>query len=354
MGSAIADVIFSGQFLIAILIAISVFATVLSLVAPMVSGNELRSRMKTVAIEREEIRARHRTRLKAKNDDANLRMDHDEGGMSAFVEKFDLRRALADDKTIANLRAAGFRGSRPLNIFLFTRFVLPFVTLAIGAFYIFGLEVIFADKPFFFKLSMTICSAGIGFYLPNLYVTNAASKRKASIQRAWPDSLDLMLICVESGMSIEAAFKRVSQEIGTQSIPLAEELVLVCAELSYLPERRQAFENLGKRTGMDTVRSVTQALIQAERYGTPIGQALRVLAAESREMRMNAAEKKAAALPPKLTVPMILFFLPVLFAIILGPAGMTIAASNVFDEPDFADTPPTDDRPIELRQNPQN
>ncbi|MGB7433014.1 MAG: type II secretion system F family protein [Ahrensia sp.] len=354
MSSSIAEVVFSGQFLIAVLIAISVFATVLSLVAPMVSGNELRSRMKSVAIERDEIRARERARMKVNEKNGNLRMDRDAGGMSSIVEKLDLRKALADDKTIANLRAAGFRGQRPLNIFLFTRFVLPFVTLAIGAVYIFGLQAIFADKPFFFKLSMTICSAGIGFYLPNLYVTNAASKRKASIQRAWPDSLDLMLICVESGMSIEAAFKRVAQEIGTQSIPLAEELVLVGAELSYLSERRQAYENFGTRTGLDTVRAVMQALIQAERYGTPIGQALRVLAAESREMRMNAAEKKAAALPPKLTVPMILFFLPVLFAIILGPAAMTISASNAFDEPDFADTPPTDDRPIELRQDLEN
>lgn len=354
MSSSIADVIFSGQFLIAVLIAISVFATILSLVAPMVSGNELRSRMKSVAIERDEIRARERARMKVSGQSGNLRMDQDGSSMSSIVDRLDLRAALADEKTVANLRAAGFRGQRPLNIFLFTRFVLPFVTLAIGAFYIFGLEAIFADKPFFFKLSMTICSAGIGFYLPNLYVSNAAGKRKASIQRAWPDSLDLMLICVESGMSIEAGFKRVAQEIGTQSIPLAEELVLVGAELSYLTERRQAYENFGTRTGLDTVRAVTQALIQAERYGTPIGQALRVLAAESREMRMNAAEKKAAALPPKLTVPMILFFLPVLFAIILGPAAMTISASNAFDEPDFADSPPTDDRPIELRQDLEN
>lgn len=351
MSSSIADVVFSGQFLVAVLIAISVFATILSLVAPMVSGNELRSRMNSVAIEREEIRARERARMKVSEQGGNLRMDQDAGGMSSIVERLDLRNALADEKTVANLRAAGFRGQRPLNIFLFTRFVLPFVTLAIGAFYIFGLQAIFADKPFFFKLSMTICSAGIGFYLPNLYVTNAASKRKASIQRAWPDSLDLMLICVESGMSIEAAFRRVAQEIGTQSIPLAEEMVLVGAELSYLTERRQAYENFGNRTGLDTVRAVTQALIQAERYGTPVGQALRVLAAESREMRMNAAEKKAAALPPKLTVPMILFFLPVLFAIILGPAGMTISESNVFDEPNTEEAPPPDDRPIDVPQD---
>src|SRR5690606_34982742 len=129
-------------------------------------------------------------------------------------------------------------------------------------------------------------------------------------------------ICVESGVSVEQGFRRVADEIGTQSVALAEEFVLTNAELSFLQERKQAYENLAARTGLESVKSVSQALIQAERYGTAVSQALRVLADESREARMNAAEKKAAALPPKLTVPMIVFFLPVLFAIILGPAAI--------------------------------
>ena len=127
-------------------------------------------------------------------------------------------------------------------------------------------------------------------------------------------------------MSVEAAFRKVSEEIGSQSVELAEEFVLTNAELSFLQERKSAYENLASRTGLESVKSVAQALIQAERYGTPVAQALRVLANESREMRMNEAEKKAAALPPKLTVPMILFFLPVLFAVILGPAIMQAMA----------------------------
>jgi tight adherence protein C len=159
-----------------------------------------------------------------------------------------------------------------------------------------------------------------GFYLPNLYIKNKTNRRQLSIKRAWSDALDLLLICVESGMSIEAAMQRVSREIGRQSVPLAEELTLTTAELSYLPDRRKAFENLGKRTGLMTVKSVVTSLIQSERYGTPLGQALRVLAQENRDMRMSEAEKKAAALPPKLTVPMILFFLPVIFVVILGPS----------------------------------
>jgi tight adherence protein C len=145
-------------------------------------------------------------------------------------------------------------------------------------------------------------------------------RRQESIRRAWSDALDLLLICVESGMSIEPAMQRVAREIGSQSVPLAEELVLTNAELSYIGDRRKAFENLASRTGLATVKSVMTSLIQSERYGTPLGQALRVLAQENRDQRMQEAEKKAAALPPKLTVPMILFFMPVIFIVILGPA----------------------------------
>jgi len=170
-----------------------------------------------------------------------------------------------------------------------------------------------------------IVVAYIGFYAPNIYISNQMKKRQHSIKRAWPDALDLMLICVESGISMEAAMRRVAEEMADQSPELAEEMVLTTAELSFLQDRRTALENLGIRTQLDIVKSVTQALIQAERYGTPLAQALRVLAQEGRDERMNEAEKKAAALPPKLTVPMILFFLPVLIAVILGPAGIQVA-----------------------------
>src|SRR5690606_12538269 len=211
-----------------------------------------------------------------------------------------------------------------LNVFLFARFVLPFVFLAAGSFYIFYLGNL-ADKPMPMRLLAVIGIAYLGFYAPNLYISNKVTKRQASIRRAWPDALDLMLICVESGISIEVALRRVADEIAMASPELAEELVLTNAELSFLQERRAAYENLGARVGLDTVKSVTQALIQAERYGTPLAQALRVLAQECRDQRMNEAEKKAAALPPKLTVPMILFFLPVLVAVILGPAGIQVS-----------------------------
>jgi tight adherence protein C len=151
-------------------------------------------------------------------------------------------------------------------------------------------------------------------------------KRQLSIKRAFPDTLDLLLICVESGMSVEAAFKKVSEQVGSQSIALAEELTLTTAELSYLPDRRMAYENLAKRTDLDGVKSVCMGLQQAERYGTPLATMLRVMAQENRDLRMSEAEKKAAGLPPKLTVPMIVFFLPVLFVVILGPAAIKVMA----------------------------
>ena len=145
------------------------------------------------------------------------------------------------------------------------------------------------------------------------------------MRRAFPDALDLMLICVESGMAMEPSFNKVAAEIVTQSPELAEELAITTAELSYLPQRRTALENLSTRTGLDSVRQLCTVLIQSERYGTPLGSALRVISQESRDTRMMEAEKKAAGLPPKLTVPMIIFFLPVLFAVIITPAAIQVS-----------------------------
>ena len=170
------------------------------------------------------------------------------------------------------------------------------------------------------RLIAVVAALYIGIKLPEIFLKNQTTKRQLSMRRAIPDAMDSLLICVESGISVEHAFRKVSVEIGTQSVALAEELTLTTAGSSYLQERRQAFENLANRTGVEAIKSIYIALVQAERYGTPVGVALRVLAQESRDHRMNEAEKKAAGLPPKLTVPMILFFLPVLFAVILTPA----------------------------------
>ncbi len=318
-------------FLIALFVGIAVFATLFTLI-PSFGGNQLKSRMKSVALERDDLRAKQRARLAVEADRRRKGLREEQSkGMKDIVERLDLRRALVDESTLNKLRLAGFRGQNPLTKFLFFRLVLPFVGFAMAAAYVFLLGGL-PDQPTFVKIFVCVVVAYGGFYAPILYVTNRATKRKFSIQRAWPDALDLMLICVESGMSVEAAMRKVADEIGSQSVELAEEFILTNAELSFLPDRRQAYENLANRTGIDSVKGVAQALIQAERYGTPVANALRVLASESRDMRMNEAEKKAAALPPKLTVPMILFFLPVLFCVILGPAGIQISERGVFGD----------------------
>ena len=331
MTDQVARTLTDPSFLISLLVAIAVFATLYTLL-PALGGNPLKTRMKSVALEREELRAKQRARLAAEAERRRKGGLREETiGIRHIVDRLDLRRALADENTVAKLRVAGFRGQNPLTRFLFFRLVLPFVFFGLALVYLFLLGGL-PEQPAFIRLFVAVVAAYGGFYAPVLYVNNRAQKRKQSIQLAWPDALDLMLICVESGMSIEAAMRRVADEIGAQSVELAEELVLTTAELSYLQERRQAYENLSNRTGLESVKGVAQALIQAERYGTPIAHALRVLANESRDMRMNEAEKKAAALPPKLTVPMILFFLPVLFAIILRPAGIQVSERGLWGD----------------------
>ncbi|HZP21310.1 MAG TPA: type II secretion system F family protein [Bauldia sp.] len=309
------------QVMFALMSALAVGALIWTAAHSYLDRDRLAARIKNVTLEREKIRARERAKLALDQRRASLRNEA-KPFMRQVVERFNLRKALADDGTNSRLRMAGYRGQAPLIIFLFARLVLPVVFFGLALFYLFGISQM--EQPPTVKVLMALIAAGVGFYAPVLYVSNIVAKRQTSIRRAWPDALDLLLICVESGMSAEAAFRRVSEEIGAQSVALAEELTLTTAELSYLQERRQAYENLAARTGLDGVKSVMTSLIQAERYGTPLGQSLRVLAQENRDQRMNAAEKKAAALPPKLTVPMIVFFLPVLFGVIIGPAAIQV------------------------------
>ncbi len=321
MGAIISTVL-EPQALLAILASLAVFATILTIAMPIFQQDELAARMNSAVIEREKIRQRERERMAAEKKKGTLK-NTDSGMMKDMVEKLNLKKAIADQSTFDNLKMAGYRKQSHIYVFLFFRVVLPIVLLLVAAIYVFAISS--TERPFMIKLLIVLSTGYAGFYLPNMFVKNQIGKRQLSIRRAWPDALDLMLICVESGMSMEAAFRKVALEIGTGSPALAEELVLTNAELSYLQERRQAYENLASRTGLEGVKSVTMALIQAERYGTPLGTALRVLAQENRDQRMSEAEKKAASLPPKLTVPMIVFFLPVLFAVIMGPAGIRIS-----------------------------
>jgi tight adherence protein C len=303
--------------------AVAAAATVLTLAMPLLSPDTLGKRMKAVALEREKIRQRERERLAQSQQKVNLRQSPKQY-IQAVVDRFNLSKWVGQEEARMKLIQAGYRGQAPYVTYLFFRMVTPVALFLFALFYLF--VVLKLNQPTVVKLGVCIAAAYVGMQLPLLFLKNKIARRQLSIKRAFPDTLDLLLICVESGMSIEAAFKKVSDEVGTQSVALAEELTLTLAELSYLSDRRQAYENLARRTDLEGVKSVCMALQQAERYGTPLGTMLRVMAQENRDIRMSEAEKKAAGLPPKLTVPMILFFLPVLFIVILGPAAIKVMA----------------------------
>jgi tight adherence protein C len=321
------DKLHDTKFLAMVFAAVGAIATVLTLAMPLLATDSLSKRMKSVALEREKLRQRERERL-ARGEKVALRRSPKQY-MQTIVDQFNLKKWVGQEEARDLLVQAGYRGQAPYITFLFFRLVMPIVSMVVSLFYIF--VVIELDYPPMVKLGLCIGCTYLGMYAPSLFIKNKISKRQLSIKRAFPDALDLLLICVESGMSIEAAFRKVSGEIGSQSIPLAEEFTLTTAELSYLQDRKQAYENLAKRTNLDGVKSVCMALQQAERYGTPLAQTLRVMAQENRDMRMSEAEKKAAGLPPKLTVPMILFFLPVLFIVILGPAAIRVMQTNIMN-----------------------
>jgi tight adherence protein C len=316
------DYLFDVKFMTMALAAVAAVATVLTLAMPLLVTDTLSKRMQAVAFEREKIRQRERERL-AQGSKISLRQSP-KAYMNAIVQNFNLNKWVGQDEARAKLVQAGYRGQAPYVTYLFFRMAMPAFMLVVSLFYVF--VVLQLEQPPMVKIGICIAAAYFGMHIPYLFLKNKIQRRQLSIKRAFPDALDLLLICVESGMSIEAAFRRVSSEIGSQSVELAEEFTLTTAELSYLPDRRQAYENLAQRTDLEGVKSVCMALQQAERYGTPLGNTLRIMAQENRDMRMSEAEKKAAGLPPKLTVPMIVFFLPVLFIVILGPAAIRVMA----------------------------
>jgi tight adherence protein C len=316
------NLLFDRQFVVTVLTGIATFATILTLAFPLLQGDKLGSRLKAVAMRREELKRLQREAAAKKGNAGGQLRTNPVGFMKSTIEKLNLRSILESANTKEKLARAGYRGQAAIYTFMFFRFVMPFLVFFSAVVYLFVFSTY--SIPPLGKIAISFGGAFAGFYLPDLYVQNVIDKRMSSIMRAFPDALDLLLICVESGMSVEASFNKVASEIGGQSVELAEEFGLTTAELSYLPDRRSAYENLGKRCVHPGVRAVCTSLIQAERYGTPLGTALRVMALENREMRMMEAEKKAASLPAKLTVPMIVFFLPALFIVILGPASIKI------------------------------
>jgi tight adherence protein C len=316
--------LFELETMILLLVGLAAFATVITVFAPAFEGDKLRTRIKAVNVERDKLRSAQRAQLNAATS-PRLREKQKKSLYGVLVEGLNLRKIFQADESRDALRMAGLRSEKHLVTFLASRIIAPLVLSLMALFYA---NLLLADRPMAWKLAAMGAGLVLGYMLPGLMVQNYVKRRQTSIRRAWSDALDLLLICVESGMALEPSMARVSKEIGSQSVPLAEEMTLTVAELSYLQDRRKALDNLGKRTGLDTVKAVVTSLVQAERYGTPLGTALRALAQENRDTRMAEAERKAAALGPKLTVPMMIFFMPVIFVVLLTPAVIKVMETS--------------------------
>lgn len=242
--------------------------------------------------------------------------------VNKLLQIMNLQHVLVSDNIRNELAQAGLRGRGVVPAYISTR-VFFAIGFGIGTIILLGLMKTFPYPPFM-KFVFAGLGGVVGFFMPKVLLKNTVQKRQQEMTQVFPDALDLLVICVEAGLGIEAAFSRVTEEIVDQSPTLATEFGLLTAELAYLGDRRQAYANFSQRTGMASAKALATALIQSEQYGTPVGVALKVLAQEKRDERMSNAEKKAAALPAKLTVPMILFFLPVLFVVVIGPAALRI------------------------------
>ncbi len=238
--------------------------------------------------------------------------------MRSVITRLNLLKGAHVAKIADRLMQVGWRGKDAIVIFMFFKLCLPFVMGGMGLVGVYALAEV--DLPPITKVLAAMVGVVIGAYLPELYVKNMAQKRRAAMQKGLPDALDLMVICTEAGLALDAALTRVSRELSRSSPELADEFGLTAVELGFQPERRIALQNLIKRTDMPTIRGVVNTLIQTEKYGTPLAQSLRVLAAEYRDERMLKAEEKAAKLPATLTVPLIVFIMPSLFVVLLGPA----------------------------------
>jgi tight adherence protein C len=246
-----------------------------------------------------------------------------DGLLSALLRPFDISAQTFERRVqiIRRLRRAGIEQGRA-NIFVLAQALLPIVFAAASWFFINTLYGLSLWQTFAFAFPAAV----LGYWMPELWLTNTIERRQIRIRRHWPDALDLLQICVRSGMGLEAALTKVARELRFAAPDISDEFLVTVSELNYLQSRRAALENLADRTNVPAVREVVTALIQTQKYGSSIAFTLQVLAKENRAQRFSAAEKKAAALPPRLTVPMVAFFLPALFAVIIAPAFINFAS----------------------------
>lgn len=316
------DVILVGT----ILAAIAAFAVLMAIYAAVTVKDPMAKRVRALNDRREELKAgivtstaKKRVSLIRKTDKTD-RMKQRLEGMKVLQQSqiLDIQRKLAH---------AGFRNKELAVYVIGARMVLPIV-LGVAAFILLYVVEIYPDWQMKKVMALSVAVL-LGYKGPELYLKNLATKRTHEIRKGLPDALDLLVICAEAGLTVDAAFNRVAKELGRAYPELGDEFALTAIELSFLNERKKAFDNLAFRVDLDSVRGVVTTMIQTERYGTPLASALRVLSAEFRNERMMRAEEKAARLPAIMTVPLICFILPVLFIVILGPAACSIADTFV-------------------------
>ena len=303
----------SPENLIAVVASGVAFATVYAVWNALTARDPLGSRAKALRQHREKLKA-GMTAARRSERRTVVAM----GMMRRVIQRFNLMRTQQATKIVDRLAEAGWRSKDALVAFLFMKICLPFVFGAAAAFAIYGIGII--DVPPIFRLLLAMMCVVIGAYVPEVFVRNAIQKRRKVIQKGLPDTLDLLVICAEAGLALDAALTRVSREMERSCPEVADEFSLTAVELGFLPDRKQALKNLIKRVRLPSIRGVVNTLMQTEKYGTPLSQALRVLATEYRNERMLKAEEKATKLPALLTVPLIVFIMPTLFIVLLGPA----------------------------------
>jgi tight adherence protein C len=313
------DVIFVGT----ILAGLAAFAMVLAIYAAVTIKDPMAKRVKALEGRREQLKAgivtasaKKRTSLVRKTE--TTERVKDQLGRMKVLQQSQL------EEVQQKLAHAGYRNKELAVFVIVARAILPIVLGGFAAFVIYGIEY-FPDWGDFKRFGGFAAAVVLGYKGPEIYLGNKASKRTAEIQKGLPDALDLLVICAEAGLTVDAAFNRVAKELGRAYPELGDEFALTAIELSFLTERKIAFNNFAYRVNLEAVKGVVTTMIQTERYGTPLASALRVLSAEFRNERMMRAEEKAARLPAIMTVPLILFILPTLFIVILGPAACSIS-----------------------------
>ncbi|MCK6453877.1 MAG: type II secretion system F family protein [Alphaproteobacteria bacterium] len=294
--------------------ALSAFLVVLAVWRTLLARDPMTSRLKQIERRRLGLRDEMLSTRRRAGDLNPAHVDF----MRQVVDRLNLMRGNVTEKATLRLEQAGFRSRDALVAYVFMKLVMPLVAGAGAVLLLYGLNIY--DLTPLMRLAIALGVVVLVSYAPDIYLRNTTAKRKVKLQRALPDGLDLLVICAEAGLSLDAALQRVSREIGNAYPDLADEVALTSVELGFLPDRSKALENLTRRTDLASIRGLVNTLMQTEKYGTPLANSLRVLAAEYRNERMMKAEEKAAKLPATMTIPMVLFILPALFVVILGPA----------------------------------